>query len=113
MVETPLALGPALAALPADCACLVDCATMWLSNHLLAGSDLDAEEQALIGAIDACAAHLVLVSNEVGQGIVPDNALARRFREAQGRLNVALAGRADTAILVAAGLPLALKGRLP
>jgi adenosylcobinamide kinase/adenosylcobinamide-phosphate guanylyltransferase len=58
-------------------------------------------------------APLVIVSTVVGQGIVPDNALARRFREAQGRLNMALAAAADTAVLVAAGLPLVLKGALP
>lgn len=112
-VEAPLDLVPALSDLTAGQVCLLDCATMWLSNHLLAGSDLRAEQSALVAAIAACRADLVIVSNEVGQGIVPDNALARAFREAQGRLNIALAAAADTAILVAAGLPLVLKGRLP
>ncbi|SEF94269.1 adenosylcobinamide kinase / adenosylcobinamide-phosphate guanylyltransferase [Jhaorihella thermophila] len=112
-IEAPLHCAAALARLGADQVCLMDCATMWLTNHLLSGSDIDAEQAALLSAIDACPADLVIVSNEVGQGIVPENALARRFREAQGRLNIALAGRADRVILIAAGLPLAIKGALP
>lgn len=112
-IEAPRDLGPALAELCTDQVCLLDCATMWLTNHLLAGSDLEAAQQALFAAIGACAADLVIVSNEVGHGIVPADALTRRFREAQGRLNIALAARADLAVLVAAGLPLVLKGTLP
>jgi adenosylcobinamide kinase/adenosylcobinamide-phosphate guanylyltransferase len=113
LIEAPLALAPALRGLQSGQICLLDCATMWLANHLLAGSDLAAEQAGLLAAIAACPASLVIVSNEVGQGIVPDNALARRFREAQGRLNIALAAAAETAVLVTAGLPLVLKGRLP
>jgi len=90
--------------------CLMDCATMWLSNHLLAGSDLQVAQQDLLDAISRCKAELVIVSNEVGMGIVPDNALARQFREAQGRLNIALAAQADRVVQVTAGLPLVLKG---
>ncbi len=112
-IEAPLHCAATLSRLPAGQICLLDCATMWLTNHILADSDIDAEQAGLLAAIDACAADLVIVSNEVGQGIVPENALARRFREAQGRLNIALAARADRVILVAAGLPLALKGDLP
>ena len=112
-VEAPLDLGPALAACPAGDAVLIDCATMWLSNHLLAGSDLNAAQTTLLAAIGTCAAPVVIVSNEVGHGIVPDNALSRRFREAQGRLNIALAAQADLAVLVVAGLPQTLKGTLP
>ncbi len=85
---------------------------MWLTNHLLAEHDLAAAESELMFAIDACAADLVIVSNETGLGIVPENALARRFREAQGRLNIALAARADRVVQVTAGLPLVLKGSL-
>lgn len=85
---------------------------MWLTNHLLAENDLAAAEQDLLAAIDDCTAELVIVSNETGLGIVPENALARRFREAQGRLNIALAKRADTVVQVTAGLPLVLKGSL-
>uniref|UniRef100_UPI003157FAD9 bifunctional adenosylcobinamide kinase/adenosylcobinamide-phosphate guanylyltransferase n=1 Tax=Phaeobacter sp. PT47_59 TaxID=3029979 RepID=UPI003157FAD9 len=111
--EEPLEASRVLPDLPADAICLMDCATMWLTNHLLAEHDLEAETQNLLQAIDACPAELVIVSNETGLGIVPENALARRFREAQGRLNIALAARADTVVQVTAGLPLVLKGTLP
>lgn len=112
-VEAPYDLTPALSRLGRDHVCLIDCATMWLGNHLLAENDIESEQNRLLAAISACAADLVIVSNEVGHGIVPENALARRFREAQGRLNIALAACADCALLVTAGLPQVLKGRLP
>ncbi len=113
LLEEPMNLADPLSRLPADGICLIDCATMWLTNQLLADTDLDTAQTQLIRAINACPAELVIVSNEVGMGIVPDNAMARRFREAQGRLNIALAARADLAVFVAAGLPLVLKGTLP
>jgi len=112
-IEAPLDLGPALAGLNDTQVCLLDCATMWLSNHLLAGHDIPMTQTALLGMISDCRGDLVIVSNEVGQGIVPDNALARQFREAQGRLNIALAAQADTVVQVIAGLPLMLKGEHP
>ena len=92
---------------------LVDCATLWLSNLMLADANLAAAETGLFEALSGCPAPVVIVSNEVGQGIVPDNALARRFRNAQGALNQRLAAQAALVILVAAGLPLLLKGQLP
>ncbi|MFV1528563.1 MULTISPECIES: bifunctional adenosylcobinamide kinase/adenosylcobinamide-phosphate guanylyltransferase [unclassified Phaeobacter] len=110
--EAPRDLAPVLDSLRADQICLLDCATMWLSNQMLAEADLIAEQTALMAALQRCAAEVVVVSNEVGHGIVPDNALARQFREAQGRLNIALAGVADRAVLVTAGLPQVLKGTL-
>ena len=70
-------------------------------------------QAALLTALRACAAHWVIVSNEVGQGIVPENAMARQFREAQGRLNIALAAEADTVVQVVVGLPQLLKGEMP
>lgn len=85
---------------------------MWLTNHLLAENNLIAAEQNLLAAISRCKADLVIVSNEVGMGIVPDNALSRQFREAQGRLNIAVAAQADCVVQVVAGLPLVLKGTL-
>jgi adenosylcobinamide kinase/adenosylcobinamide-phosphate guanylyltransferase len=112
-IEAPLDLCAALADAQAHEAVLVDCATLWLTNHLLAEHDLAAEGTALLSALAACAAPVVIVSNETGWGIVPDNALARRFRDAQGRLNQRLAARADLVVTVIAGLPLALKGNLP
>ncbi|PVA07473.1 bifunctional adenosylcobinamide kinase/adenosylcobinamide-phosphate guanylyltransferase [Thalassorhabdomicrobium marinisediminis] len=112
-VEAPLDLPPVLARCPADEVVLLDCATLWLSNLLLAGRDVEAEGAALLQALAACPAQLVVVSNEVGHGVVPDNALARQFRNAQGRLNQQLAAQADLVVQVIAGLPQVLKGALP
>ncbi|SLN66750.1 Bifunctional adenosylcobalamin biosynthesis protein CobP [Falsiruegeria litorea R37] len=112
-IEAPLELADTLSELTADDICLIDCATMWLSNHLLAESDMNAAQDRLLAAISGTAARVVVVSNEVGQGIVPGNALARQFREAQGRLNIILAAQADLVISVTVGLPHVLKGQLP
>lgn len=113
LIEAPMHLAPVLSGLQPGQICLIDCATMWLSNHMLASSDLANARSAFLNAISTCAANLVIVSNEVGQGIVPDNATARQFREAQGRLNIALAARADLVVQINTGLPLVLKGHLP
>lgn len=112
-IEAPHDLADALGTVASDEVALLDCATLWLSNRMLAEADLNLETELLLEAVRDCAGSLVIVSNEVGQGIVPENALARRFRDAQGRLNQRLAAEADLAVLVAAGLPLVLKGRLP
>ena len=109
-VEAAHDLSGALAHAPKDAAILVDCLTLWLSNRMLAGADVDAEASRIEHALDARTSPVVLVSNEVGLGIVPDNALARRFRDLQGRLNQRFAARADRVILMVAGLPLAAKG---
>ena len=90
-------------------AVLLDCATMWLTNVMLDELDLEAEQASFLSALARCRAPVVVVSNEVGQGIVPENALARRFREAQGRLNIALAEQADHVVQVVAGLSRCLK----
>ena len=95
-VEAPLDLAGAVAALGAGDVAVVDCLTLWLTNHLLADADLGRQ----VAGLALSAATLYVVSNEVGQGIVPDNALARRFRDEAGWMNQA----------VAAGLPLVLKG---
>ncbi|OWU83354.1 hypothetical protein ATO6_19710 [Oceanicola sp. 22II-s10i] len=110
--EAPENAADLLPGLDPATAVLFDCATMWLSNIMLTESDLSAETDRLLDAITACPADLTIVSNEVGQGIVPDNALARRFREAQGRLNIRLAARADRVVQVVAGLPNVLKGAI-
>lgn len=112
-VEAPLDLAAALGAARAGEAVLVDCATLWLTNHLLAEHDLGDEIARLLDALAACAAPVVIVSNETGWGIVPENALARRFRDEQGRLNQRLAAEAGLVVTVIAGLPLVLKGSLP
>ncbi|WP_010543802.1 bifunctional adenosylcobinamide kinase/adenosylcobinamide-phosphate guanylyltransferase [Sphingomonas elodea] len=88
---------------------LVDCLTLWTSNLMFAERDLDAETEALAHAVAQAAGPVILVANEVGLGIVPDNALARRFRDAAGRLNQAIAAAADEVQFLAAGLPLRLK----
>ncbi|GAC1331428.1 MAG: bifunctional adenosylcobinamide kinase/adenosylcobinamide-phosphate guanylyltransferase [Beijerinckiaceae bacterium] len=108
-IEAPHALGEAIGNVPADRPLLVDCVTLWLSNRLLAGADLDQEVVALVDALAARSALTIVVSNEVGLGIVPDNALARRFREAAGLMNQAIAGHADRVDFVAAGIALRLK----
>lgn len=112
-VEAPLDLPAALADTTADEAVLIDCATLWLTNHLLADHDLPAEASRLLTALATCPAPVVIVTNETGWGIVPENALARRFRDEQGRLNQRLAAEADLVVTVIAGLPLVLKGALP
>lgn len=110
-VEAPRDLTGALDG--AGGAVLIDCATLWLSNTLLAEADLEAEVAALLAALARHSGPVVVVSNEVGWGIVPDNALARAFRDEQGRLNQRLAEGADLVVGVMAGLPLVLKGKLP
>lgn len=112
-IECPLNVSDALDDVPEGSVVLLDCATMWLNNHLFKNSDINRETEKLVTAIKACKGRVVTVSNEVGMGIVPDNALARQFRDAQGKLNQQLAAAADTAIFVVAGLPIALKGELP
>jgi len=112
-IEEPLDIGRPLAAIGGDQAVLLDCVTMWLSNHMLAENDLAEAEAELMAGLALCAAPVVIVSNEVGLSVVPENALARRFREEQGRLNQKLAVKADLVVNVVAGLPQVLKGTLP
>jgi adenosylcobinamide kinase / adenosylcobinamide-phosphate guanylyltransferase len=109
-IEAPHDLSGAIAAAPPDAALLVDCLTLWLTNRMLAEADTEAATTALEKALARRHTPTVLVSNEVGSGIVPDNALARRFADLQGRLNQRIAARADRVVLVVAGLPLTLKG---
>lgn len=110
--EAPLDLAGTLAGLDTGTV-LVDCATLWLSNHLLAGHDTDTATTNLLTALAAAQIPVVVVSNEVGWSIVPDNRLARQFQDAQGRLNQRLAEQADLVVTVISGLPLVLKGNLP
>lgn len=109
-VEAPLDLAAAIAAADAPGALLlVDCLTLWTSNLLLADQPLDPALDALCAALAAARGRVVLVSNEVGWGIVPDNALARRFRDLAGIVNQRVAAAADRVELVVAGLPMVLK----
>jgi adenosylcobinamide kinase/adenosylcobinamide-phosphate guanylyltransferase len=110
-IEAPLDLAGAIAGAPVAATVLVDCLTLWLNNLMFNNRDIDAETERLEAALDARQAPSVLVSNEVGSGIVPDNAEARRFRDLQGRLNQRIAARADRVVLLVAGLPMIVKGQ--
>ena len=110
VVEEPLDLPACLVAQARpDRILVVDCLTLWLTNVMLAGRDIASQSRDLEKAVRDAGGPVVLVSNEVGLGIVPDNALARSFRDVQGRLNQSLAATCDHVILVSAGLPLVLK----
>lgn len=113
LLEEPGNLSKPLAELGASDGALLDCATMWLSNRLMAHQPLDEAAEAFMSELSNATTPVIVVSNEVGQGIVPENKLARQFREAQGRLNIAVAARADLVVQVIAGLPNVLKGNLP
>jgi adenosylcobinamide kinase/adenosylcobinamide-phosphate guanylyltransferase len=108
-LEAPIDLAATLQGLSADDVVVVDCLTLWLSNLMLAEMDVAAAAKTLLTAAGEFEGSLWLVSNEVGFGIVPDNALARRFRDEAGRLHQALAQVADAVTLVVAGLPLRMK----
>ena len=109
-IEVPHDLQDAIDA-AAGAAVLVDCMTLWLTNRMLADADMGAETARLEAALARRNGLTVLVSTEVGSGIVPDNARARRFADLQGRLNQRLAACADRVVLVVAGLPLIVKGQ--
>jgi adenosylcobinamide kinase/adenosylcobinamide-phosphate guanylyltransferase len=111
-VEEPLRLADALRRpTSADFCVVVDCLTLWLTNLLLAeeATLLERETAALLDILPTLSGQIILVANEVGLGIVPENALARRFRDEAGRLNQAVAARCEHVTFVAAGLPLVLK----
>lgn len=121
-VEAPLELAAALRAEAApQRIVVVDCLTLWLSNLLATAGELPAdadasalpglcrERDALLACLPALPGRIVLVANEVGLGLVPQNALGRLFRDEAGRLNQAVANVCDEVVFVAAGLPLLLK----
>lgn len=108
-VDAPLDLPGAIAAIPAGRPILVDCLTLWLTNLILGEHDTQAAGAALRDACGASRSPLVLVGSEVGLGIVPENALARRFRDEAGRLHQSLAAQADRVVFMVAGLPLQVK----
>lgn len=107
-VDAPIELAEAIEA-RSDRPILVDCLTLWLTNLILAERDTADARAALIAACERATAPIVMVSNEVGLGIVPDNALARRFRDEAGRLHQALAARAGRVVFMVAGLPMQVK----
>lgn len=107
-IEEPVEISPIVA--EAEGGCLVlDCLTLWLSNLMHHDREIEPEFDRLLAALVESRAHVVLVSNEVGLAIAPENALARRFRDLQGRLNQQVAAAADHVEFIAAGLPLVLK----
>jgi adenosylcobinamide kinase/adenosylcobinamide-phosphate guanylyltransferase len=109
-LEVPIELAPALETAALDgSAVLVDCLTLWLSNLMAAGRDVAGEGDRLVATLLRLRGPAVLVSNEVGLGIVPDNALARAFRDHAGLLHQAVAKAADRVYFIAASLPLLLK----
>ncbi|MGE0116881.1 MAG: bifunctional adenosylcobinamide kinase/adenosylcobinamide-phosphate guanylyltransferase [Dongiaceae bacterium] len=109
-IEAPLDLAGALATAGRDgAAVLVDCLTLWLSNLIAADRDVERETRALLQVLPRLGDPIVFVSNEVGLGIVPDNALARAFRDEAGRLHQSVAAAASRVYFVAAGLPLLMK----
>ncbi|HEX3496756.1 MAG TPA: bifunctional adenosylcobinamide kinase/adenosylcobinamide-phosphate guanylyltransferase [Methylocella sp.] len=110
LVEEPVALAEALRREASnDRIVVVDCATLWLSNLLLKNDNLATATQDLAQGVAGLAGPVIFVSNEVGAGIVPDNALARAFRDAQGFLNQALAEACEAVVLINAGIAFCLK----
>jgi len=113
-VDAPLGLVEAVRTQTAPGqAVLVDCLTLWLSNIVLAERDPAHEADRLVQAVRDAAGPLILVSNEVGQGIVPATPLGRRFRDEQGRLNQRIAEACDAVVFIAAGCPILLKPSPP
>ncbi|NMG38459.1 bifunctional adenosylcobinamide kinase/adenosylcobinamide-phosphate guanylyltransferase [Chelativorans sp. ZYF759] len=108
-INAPLQLADALDQIDPGVPVLIDCLTLWLSNHMLAENDVEAESARLVDLLARPRGPWFVVSNEVGQGIVPDNALGRRFRDAQGRLNQMVAARAHDVLLMVAGIPMKVK----
>lgn len=111
-IEAPIDLAAAIDAHAAPSAVLlIDCLTLWASNLILADHDIEAETERLCRSLTDAAGTVVLVANEVGLGIVPDNALARRFRDAAGIINQRVAAKVVEVVIVFAGLPITLKIR--
>jgi len=108
-IEAPIDLESALSQVTPGSIVVIDCLTLWLSNLIHAGKDCIQATHQLINALKMHEA--ILIANEVGLGIVPDNALSRLFRDEAGRMNQKVASAADTVVFVAAGLPLYLKGQ--
>ena len=111
--EAPVDLADAVCSQPAGSVILIDCLTMWLSNLMLKERSVTNTGEILSHACDRFNGPIICVSNEVGQGIVPESALGRKFREAQGKLNQEMAAKSDLVVLIVSGLPLVIKGQLP
>lgn len=113
-VEEPLALGPAVREqATSNRICVVDCLTVWLGNLMHYERDWSGAVEDLCDALASAEGPAILVSNEIGLGIVPETRLGRQFRDAQGYLNQTLAQHCTDVEFIAAGLPLVLKGGAP
>lgn len=110
LVEAPVDLPQAITAADTKgSVMLIDCLSVWITNILVHGHDTDEATDALAAALASCEGHIVLVASETGLGIIPENKLSRRFRDANGRLNQAIAALADEVFFVAAGIALRIK----
>ena len=107
-IEAPLDLPQAIAGLGEGDVAVIDCTTLWLTNVMLAEKNIGQQTRELLATLTSTSAEIWVVNNEVGWGIVPDNALARRFRDEAGRLNQALAECATQSVLIVAGMKLDL-----
>jgi adenosylcobinamide kinase/adenosylcobinamide-phosphate guanylyltransferase len=107
-IEAPVDLGAALAR-AVDTPVLIDCLTLWLTNLMLGEHDIPAALSTFEAALELRDAPTLLVSNEVGMGIVPETPLGRRFRDEAGRLNQRMAAKAGHVLFMVAGLPMAVK----
>ncbi|MEO1454862.1 MAG: bifunctional adenosylcobinamide kinase/adenosylcobinamide-phosphate guanylyltransferase [Pseudomonadota bacterium] len=108
-IAAPLDLAQALRATEGETPRLVDCLTLWLTNQMLGNHDWTTATNTMAETLRKITAPTVLVTNEVGSGIVPDNALARQFRDAAGWMNQTIAAACDEVYIVAAGCPLKVK----
>ena len=108
-INEPIEIADKLVALDGQGACLVECLTLWLSNLMFAEKDVSAATSSLIEAITARRDPVILVTNEVGSGIIPENELARRFRDEAGRLNQVIAEAVNEVYTCISGIPLKLK----
>lgn len=112
-IEAPIKVADAVASLEKNEIALFDCATLWLNNVLYSGADAKQATDALCRALTRAVAPVIVVSNELGHGVVPMDAETRAFRDAHGQMNQRIADCADLVVLVTAGLPQVLKGALP
>ncbi len=110
-VEAPLELAAAISAAKGDV--LVDCITLWLNNLVHFEKDVEAEIAALAALLPRCTQKIIIVSNELGLGLVPEHGLTRRFRDLHGLMNQRIAAVADCVVFMVAGIPQVIKGRLP
>ena len=108
-IEEPLDLAGVITRLKPDDVIMIDSIGTWITNHMMAQSDLPTVIKATLDALTSAAASIVLVSDEIGMGIVPDNAMSREFRDHIGLMNQGVAAIANTVVFMVAGLPMIMK----